>query len=146
MLAKLKLEVKDFRERLDNVFGYLEDENITKAEPILNKLIKDYGEKDKDIQEALIILKDLKQFKEEVNKEEEINTWKYGLKRYNSNYSDNSDKDLYEITEIIGGTSWVEDSLSLIGESPKEVIEMLELMLYDLKSDLTVVDDDSIKY
>ena len=141
------LEVKDFRERLDNVFGYLEDENTTKAESILNKLIKDYGVKDKDIQEALIILKDLKQFKEDVNKEEEeggkINTWKYGLKKYNSN---NSDKYLYEITEIIGGTSWVTDSLRLMGESPKEVIEMLEIMLHDLKSDLTVVDEDSIEY
>lgn len=72
-------------------------------------------------------------------------TWKYGLKKYKSNNSDNSDKDLYEITEIFGNSnnkSWVKDSLKVLGESPEEVIEILEVMLKDLKGDLAIVEDN----
>ena len=63
--------------------------------------------------------------------------WKYGLKKYKSSYSDD---DLYEITEIFDNNYWVEDSLEVLGDSPEEVIEMLELMLKDLKEDLVIIE------
>ena len=146
MLAKLKLEVKDFRERLDNVFGYLEDENVTKAEPILNKLIKDYGEKDSDIQEALIILnqlKELKEFSKEDNEDKEGENmedifrkhWKYGLKRVQEN-----NINYYKLTEIFGENTYVKDDITIQGESAREIIEDLELMLMDLKYNLEIID------
>ena len=43
-------------EKVDNLFGFLDDENIIKSEEILNELKKDYGEKDTVVQEAQILL------------------------------------------------------------------------------------------
>ena len=67
-------------------------------------------------------------------------TWKYGLKKYKSSFSD---EDLYELTEIFDNKSWVKDSLKVLGESPEEVIEILETMLQDLKGDLAIVEVDN---
>ena len=47
---------KEYEEKVDNLFGYLEDENIEKSEELLEKLKKDYGEKDSVVQEAQILL------------------------------------------------------------------------------------------
>lgn len=47
---------KEYEDKVDNLFGFLDDENIEKAEEILNELKKDYGEKDSVVQEAQILL------------------------------------------------------------------------------------------
>lgn len=47
---------KEYENKVDNLFGFLEDENVEKAEEILNELKKDYGEKDSIVQEAQILL------------------------------------------------------------------------------------------
>jgi predicted ATP-binding protein involved in virulence len=47
---------KEYEDKVDNLFGFLDDENIQKAEEILNELKKDYGEKDSIVQEAQIML------------------------------------------------------------------------------------------
>lgn len=47
---------KEYENKVDNIFGFLDDENIQKAEEILNELKKDYGEKDSVVQEAQIML------------------------------------------------------------------------------------------
>lgn len=47
---------KAYEEKVDNLFGFLEDENIEKAEESLTELKKDYGEKDSVVQEAQILL------------------------------------------------------------------------------------------
>ena len=47
---------KEYENKVDNLFGYLEDENVEKSEEILNELKKDYGEKDSVVQEAQIVL------------------------------------------------------------------------------------------
>ncbi|MCT7908364.1 AAA family ATPase [Arcobacter lacus] len=47
---------KEYENKVDNLFGFLEDEDIQKAEEILNELKKDYGEKDSVVQEAQILL------------------------------------------------------------------------------------------
>lgn len=47
---------KEYEDKVDNLFGFLEDENIEKSKEILNELKKDYGEKDSVVQEAQIML------------------------------------------------------------------------------------------
>jgi len=47
---------KEYEEKVDNLFGYLEDENIEKSEELLSELKSDYGEKDSIVQEAQILL------------------------------------------------------------------------------------------
>lgn len=47
---------KGYEDKVDNLFGFLEDENVEKAEAILIELKKDYGEKDSVVQEAQILL------------------------------------------------------------------------------------------
>ena len=47
---------KEYEDKVDNLFGFLDDENIIKSEEILNELKKDYGEKDTVVQEAQILL------------------------------------------------------------------------------------------
>ena len=56
---------KEYEDKVDNLFGFLDDENITKSEEILNELKKDYGEKDSVVQEAQIMLDMIKDY--EVN-------------------------------------------------------------------------------
>lgn len=46
----------EYETKVDNLFGYLEDENIDKSEELLIELKKDYGEKDSIVQEAQILL------------------------------------------------------------------------------------------
>jgi len=52
---------KEYEDKVDNVFGYLEDENIEKSEELLSELKKDYGEKDSVVQEAQILLDMIKE-------------------------------------------------------------------------------------
>ena len=47
---------KEYENKVDNLFGFLEDENLGKAEEILTELKIDYGEKDSVVQEAQILL------------------------------------------------------------------------------------------
>lgn len=47
---------KEYEDKVDNLFGFLEDENIKKSEELLIELKKDYGEKDSIVQEAQILL------------------------------------------------------------------------------------------
>lgn len=47
---------KEYENKVDNLFGFLEDENIQKSEELLNELKIDYGEKDSVVQEAQILL------------------------------------------------------------------------------------------
>jgi predicted ATP-binding protein involved in virulence len=47
---------KEYKNKVDNLFGFLEDENIKKSEELLIELKKDYGEKDSVVQEAQILL------------------------------------------------------------------------------------------
>jgi len=47
---------QEYENKVDNLFGYLEDENIEKSEELLTELKKDYGEKDSVVQEAQILL------------------------------------------------------------------------------------------
>lgn len=55
-LMGVSKRTKEYENKVDNLFGFLEDENIQKAEEILNELKKDYGEKDSVVQEAQILL------------------------------------------------------------------------------------------
>ncbi len=47
---------QEYENKVDNLFGYLEDENIEKSEELLIELKKDYGERDSVVQEAQILL------------------------------------------------------------------------------------------
>lgn len=47
---------QEYEDKVDNLFGFLEDENVEKSEEILIELKKDYGEKDSVVQEAQILL------------------------------------------------------------------------------------------
>jgi predicted ATP-binding protein involved in virulence len=47
---------EEYEEKVDNLFGYLEDENIEKSDELLKDLKKDFGEKDSVVQEAQILL------------------------------------------------------------------------------------------
>jgi predicted ATP-binding protein involved in virulence len=47
---------QEYENKVDNLFGYLEDENIEKSEELLIELKKDYGERDSIVQEAQILL------------------------------------------------------------------------------------------
>lgn len=55
-LMGVSKRTKEYEDKVDNLFGFLEDENIEKSEEILNELKKDYGEKDSVVQEAQIML------------------------------------------------------------------------------------------
>lgn len=46
----------EYEEKVDNLFGYLEDENLDKAKILLEELKKDYGEKDTIVIEAQVML------------------------------------------------------------------------------------------
>jgi hypothetical protein len=46
----------EYENMVDDLFGYLEDENIEKAKSILSKLQKDYGDKDSIVVEAKAML------------------------------------------------------------------------------------------
>jgi len=47
---------QEYENKVDNLFGYLEEENIEKSEELLSELKKDYGERDSIVQEAQILL------------------------------------------------------------------------------------------
>jgi len=47
---------KEYEDKVDDLFGYLEDEDILKAKILLEELKKDYGEKDPIILEAQIMI------------------------------------------------------------------------------------------
>lgn len=55
-LMEVPKRTKEYENKVDNLFGYLEDENIEKSKELLNELKKDYGEKDSVVQEAQILL------------------------------------------------------------------------------------------
>ena len=55
-LMGVSKRTKEYENKVDNLFGFLEDENVEKSEEILNELKKDYGEKDSVVQEAQIML------------------------------------------------------------------------------------------
>ena len=61
--------------------------------------------------------------------------WKYGLKRVQEN-----NVNYYKLTEIYGENTYVKDDISILGESAREIIEDLELMLNDLKYNLEIID------
>ena len=52
---------KEYENKVDNLFGYLEDENIEKSQELLIELQQDYGEKDSVVQEAQILLDMIKE-------------------------------------------------------------------------------------
>ncbi|MEA2018220.1 MAG: AAA family ATPase [Campylobacterota bacterium] len=52
---------KEYENKVDNLFGYLDDENLELAEKLLNELRKDYGEKDVIVIEAQTMLDMLKE-------------------------------------------------------------------------------------
>ena len=61
-------------------------------------------------------------------------TWQYGLKEFVVD-----DTIVYEVTEIYGDKSYLEDSFSLAGQSPENIIADLEIILNDLKNNLKIV-------
>ncbi len=65
-------------------------------------------------------------------------SWQYGLKYHNTR---NTDESWYELAEIYDSKSYTFDSLIISGESPEEIIEMLEMVLNDLKNNLLIVEE-----
>jgi len=61
--------------------------------------------------------------------------WKYGLKRVQEN-----NVNYYKLTEIFGDGVYVKDDITIQGDSAREIIEDLELMLNDLKYNLEIID------
>jgi predicted ATP-binding protein involved in virulence len=47
---------EEYENKVDNLFGYLEDENIEKSQVLLDELKNDYGQNDNIVQEAQILL------------------------------------------------------------------------------------------
>ena len=52
---------KEYEDKVDNLFGFIDDDNIEQAELILQDLKKDYGEKDSVVIEAQTMIDVLKQ-------------------------------------------------------------------------------------
>lgn len=51
---------QEYEDKVDNLFGFLDDENIERAEELLTELKKDYGERDAIVIEAQTMLDVLK--------------------------------------------------------------------------------------